>query len=710
MPANRFFDPFVQKYRSTTGAVGAGWKLYFYVGGSTTTLQSTYSDINLTTANTNPVVADAAGFFGDIFLDSALSYAVKLTDENDVQIDYADYIQQTITTQVSQMQREVQTGSDAVGQVFTLTEFTYATGDTQSLLVFQNGIFLEPGATADYVETSSSSITVNSSITINPTDKWTFLKNVVAATTDNAANIQYDPAGTGAQATNVQAKLRESVSVLDFGAVGDGVTDDTTAIQAAIDFVVSGLRGGRVFIPTGTYVLSDTIDLYNAGIPAGISIEGENPGGESGNYGGTQFEWQGANDRPVFQSLGINMKGIRFANFLLYGAGTFGSPSNPYQDAFHVGPTSGASGHKIIFENLWIRDFTRTGAMLGDPLGSTYNGQMANSGMYNCWFSGYLPDAKVIWAKGGTSEDFYIYNLMCVSQSGNDKKNFITAESGFYINIYGLLTDGIEDAATSYAIDAYSSVCVYQWVTEDLRIYRTFSNAYGHPIVLSGVRQQSSSGTHGGTVRDAIQWRGFETTINAWSDVSIMQLVGCTFNGNVDWTTGANQSQMSAVGCNFATGGFVLSGTNQRCWLHDTTTGEIIHKGPSVGIEQLDEDGTSRFKISGGATYYRRNTKSDITANTNDYAIGTVGTYFRIGPTGGDWNLTGIADGEDGRLLIISNVSTVRTLTLTHEDVLSTAANRIVTPSAASVAIAPGHHAQLIYDSPSSRWNLINYY
>jgi hypothetical protein len=71
--------------------------------------------------------------------------------------------------------------------------------------------------------------------------------------TSNASNVQYDPAGTGAVATTVQAKLRESVSVLDFGADSTGTNDCTTAIQNATN------TGKPVYFPAGTYKMLSSV-------------------------------------------------------------------------------------------------------------------------------------------------------------------------------------------------------------------------------------------------------------------------------------------------------------------------------------------------------------------------------------------------------------------------------------------------------------------
>lgn len=83
----------------------------------------------------------------------------------------------------------------------------------------------------------------------------------LANTTDNAkgdALIGFKQSGAsgflaGAVARTVNSKLQESVSVKDFGAVGDGVTDDTAAIQAALNAVDGSIK--RVFVPAGTYLI-----------------------------------------------------------------------------------------------------------------------------------------------------------------------------------------------------------------------------------------------------------------------------------------------------------------------------------------------------------------------------------------------------------------------------------------------------------------------
>lgn len=76
-----------------------------------------------------------------------------------------------------------------------------------------------------------------------------------------ATNLTYTPAGTGAVSRTLPNKLGERISVKDFGATGDGVTDDTAAIQAAETYRAS--VAGELVFPPGTYQISATSVTVN---------------------------------------------------------------------------------------------------------------------------------------------------------------------------------------------------------------------------------------------------------------------------------------------------------------------------------------------------------------------------------------------------------------------------------------------------------------
>jgi hypothetical protein len=65
--------------------------------------------------------------------------------------------------------------------------------------------------------------------------------------------ISYTATGTGAVSRTLSSKLGDQVSVKDFGATGDGVTDDSAFFQAALDAHKS------IFIPIGNYVVKDLV-------------------------------------------------------------------------------------------------------------------------------------------------------------------------------------------------------------------------------------------------------------------------------------------------------------------------------------------------------------------------------------------------------------------------------------------------------------------
>jgi Pectate lyase superfamily protein len=93
----------------------------------------------------------------------------------------------------------------------------------------------------------------------------------VAGPVQNASTLSFTQSGPGAVTRTVENKLRDWVSVKDFGAVGDGIADDTNAIRAAV------AAANAVYFPPGVYRIRDAILIHRSGVAlfgagAGVSI------------------------------------------------------------------------------------------------------------------------------------------------------------------------------------------------------------------------------------------------------------------------------------------------------------------------------------------------------------------------------------------------------------------------------------------------------
>lgn len=191
--------------------------------------------------------------------------------------------------------------------------YTYAAGTTTPLTTYtsRDGLTANPnpiildaagrtpqqiwsteGLLYKYVVTKSNDVQIRVWDNIGGTVVASNLSADLANTTDNAKGDalvgfkQSNSSGflTGATARTVNDKLQECISVKDFGAVGDGVTDDTSAVHAAITYAKA--QRGAVFFPVGTYrvtsgytdnVLLQDVRLYGEGSAREINSLAVNP-------------------------------------------------------------------------------------------------------------------------------------------------------------------------------------------------------------------------------------------------------------------------------------------------------------------------------------------------------------------------------------------------------------------------------------------------
>lgn len=102
---------------------------------------------------------------------------------------------------------------------------------------------------------NTSTLTFSEAPPLNASIEVVSGDSISEGSTANSSAVDYNQGGTGAVDRTVKAKLQETVSVKDFGAVGDGVTNDTAAFNSAW----AATAPQAVYVPAGSYAITGTV-------------------------------------------------------------------------------------------------------------------------------------------------------------------------------------------------------------------------------------------------------------------------------------------------------------------------------------------------------------------------------------------------------------------------------------------------------------------
>lgn len=130
--------------------------------------------------------------------------------------------------------------------------------------------------------------------------------------------VNNNVAGPALDSSSVAVALSSTRSIYVVkGLVSDGVystfagTDNAAQLQAEINYAVYVLKAGTIIIPSGTYVIGDTVQLgygvnsLRDGSPyVTFSLEGTSGSGVNTGSAGTVLLWTGPKDRPMFSISG----------------------------------------------------------------------------------------------------------------------------------------------------------------------------------------------------------------------------------------------------------------------------------------------------------------------------------------------------------------------------------------------------------------------
>jgi hypothetical protein len=201
--------------------------------------------------------------------------------------------------------------------------------------VYVNGALQQ--RTVDYTADNGTTITFIVGLQAGDIVDVVCVNNVSTVTSDQSSELYFLQSGTGAETRTVESKLRDVVSVKDFGATGTG--DDTTEIQAALT------ASTAVTIPNGTYTTSARLNLKD-----NLTIRGD----------GAEVSTVNINDPTVHGLYGVDV-----SNVTVEGVTITGIP-DVRTGALFFGTDPGAA---ITLENLRLGNSSFYGGGLGpsDP-------------------------------------------------------------------------------------------------------------------------------------------------------------------------------------------------------------------------------------------------------------------------------------------------------------------------------------------------------
>jgi len=395
---------------------------------------------------------------------------------------------------------------------------THATGGSDVLTLGQAQISglvtsLSNKALGATVMTAGTGLTGGGDLSAGRTFAVAYGTTSTTATVGNDARLSFIAAGAGATSRTLQNKLRDTVSVKDFGAVGDGVADDTAAIQAAIT------TGLNVFIPAGDYKITSTINAIPASstnTPARtIYGVGENSNIVATSITGAAISAVGTTQTPLTVAYGNELRDFRIS-----GTATTGLYVKNYIES--------------VIHNVVVRGFTGS-------YGYVFNQ------VYGCTLShlttGFSTVTQICFVcgadfNGNVCSDWYTSNLGCQINFLLDQEANVAAHgSGFsfsnsFTNLIG------QGARYGMWIKAWRSSSINAYYTENVTCPVRFgSSSESKPClntsvkggVLSGPVLTGANAQPDANKRESVVW--FDNAIGC--TVENCDLTGSFLNGDI---------------------------------------------------------------------------------------------------------------------------------------------------------------------------------